>query len=78
MPIVLRLLRAAIHLLGLVSPALAGSRVYRLWFRPFRFPEPQQEQEWRRSATPLTVAHRSSPLAVEACVRLRDVLVQAA
>jgi len=66
MPIVLRLLRVAIHLLGLVSPALAGSWVYRLWFRPLRFPEPPQEQEWRRTAEPLAVMHRGQALAVEA------------
>jgi hypothetical protein len=52
------LLRLAIRLLGLVSPALAGRWVYRLWFQPLRYPEPPQEQEWRRTAQPLAVAHR--------------------
>lgn len=65
MPIAFWILRKAIHLVGLVAPELAGSWVYRLWFRPLRFPEPQQEQEWRRSAEPLTVVHRGKPLAVD-------------
>ena len=66
MPIGFWLLRKSIYLLGLVSPALAGRWVYRLWFRPFRFPEPKQEQEWRRGAEPLAVVHRGQPLAVDA------------
>ena len=59
------MLRLAIRLLGLVSPALAGRWVYRLWFQPLRFPEPPQEQEWRRTAQPLAVAHRGKRLAVD-------------
>ena len=66
MPLALLLLRLAIRLLGLVSPALAGRWVYRLWFHPHRFPEPPQEKEWRRTAQPLSVAHRGQPLAVDA------------
>jgi len=66
MPISIWLLHKSIYLLGLISPVLAGRWVYRLWFRPYRFPEPQQEQEWRRSATPLAVLHRGQPLAVDA------------
>jgi hypothetical protein len=37
-PVAFWLLRLAIRLLGLVSPALAGRWVYRLWFQPLRFP----------------------------------------
>ncbi len=65
MPVAFWLLRLAIRLLGLVSPALAGRWVYRLWFQPLRFPEPPQEQEWRRTAQPLAVVHRGRPLAVD-------------
>jgi len=66
MPIAFWTLRLAIRLLGLVAPALAGRWVYRLWFRPLRFPEPPQEREWRRTAEPLLVEHRGQPLAVDA------------
>jgi pimeloyl-ACP methyl ester carboxylesterase len=66
MPIGFWLLRTAIRALGLVSPALAGSWVYRLWFQTLRFPEPQQEQEWRRTAEPLAIKHRGQALAVDA------------
>jgi pimeloyl-ACP methyl ester carboxylesterase len=59
------MLRLAIRLLGLVSPALAGRWVYRLWFQPLRYPEPPQEQEWRRTAQPLAVVHRGQRLAVD-------------
>jgi hypothetical protein len=55
----------AIRLLGLVSLALAGRWVYRLWFQPLRFPEPPQEKEWRRTAQPIAVAHRGQALAVD-------------
>ena len=65
MPVAFWLLRLAIRLLGLVSPALAGCWVYRLWFQPLRFPEPPQEQEWRRTAQPLAVVHRGQRLAVD-------------
>lgn len=65
MPLALRGLRAALHLLGTLSPVLAGRWVYRLWFRPYRFPEPAQEKAWRRTATPLAVQHRGQPLAVD-------------
>ena len=64
-PVAFWMLRMAIRLLGLVSPALAGRWVYRLWFQPLRFPEPPQEQEWRRTAQPLTVVHRGQRLAVD-------------
>lgn len=66
MPVGLRLLRAAIRLLGLASPALAGRWVYRLWFQPLRFPEPLQEQAWRRTAEPLAIPHRGLVLAADA------------
>ena len=66
MPIGFWLLRTSIRALGLVSPALAGSWVYRLWFQTLRFPEPQQEQEWRRTAEPLAILHRGQALAVDA------------
>jgi len=59
------MLRLAIRLLGLVSPALAGRWVYRLWFQPLRFSEPPQEKEWRRTAQPLAVVHRGRRLAVD-------------
>jgi len=65
MPVAFWMLRMAIRLLGLVSPALAGRWVYRLWFQPLRYPEPPQEQEWRRTAQPLAVAHRGQALAVD-------------
>ena len=65
MPLAFRLLRLAIRLLGLVSPALAGRWVYRLWFQPHRFPEPPQEKEWRSNAQPLDVVHRGRRLAVD-------------
>lgn len=65
MPVGFWLLRAAIRLLGLVSPTLAGRWVYRLWFQPLRFPEPQQEKEWRRTARPLAMDHRGQALAVD-------------
>lgn len=65
-PVAFWLLRLAIRLLGLVSPALAGRWVYRLWFQPLRFPEPPQEKEWRRTAQPLDVVHRGQRLAVDA------------
>ncbi|WP_372521711.1 alpha/beta fold hydrolase [Sulfuricaulis sp.] len=65
MPVAFWLLRLAIRLLGLVSPALAGRWVYRLWFQPLRYPEPPQEQEWRRTAQPLAVVHRGQALAVD-------------
>jgi len=64
-PVAFWLLRLAIRLLGLVSPALAGRWVYRLWFQPLRFPEPPQEKEWRRTALPLAVVHRGQRLAVD-------------
>jgi pimeloyl-ACP methyl ester carboxylesterase len=64
-PVAFWLLRLAIRLLGLVSPALAGRWVYRLWFQPLRYPEPPQEQEWRRTAQPLAVVHRGQALAVD-------------
>lgn len=65
MPIGLWLVRTAIRALALLSPKLAGRWVYRLWFQPQRFPEPKQEQAWRASATPVAIAHRGKPLAVE-------------
>jgi hypothetical protein len=64
-PVAFWLLRLAIRLLGLVSPALAGRWVYRLWFQPLRYPEPPQEKEWRRTAQPLAVVHRGLRLAVD-------------
>ena len=66
MPVAFWLLRLAIRFLGLVSPALAGRWVYRLWFQPLRFPEPPQEQEWRRTAQSVDVVHRGQRLAVDA------------
>jgi pimeloyl-ACP methyl ester carboxylesterase len=57
MPIGFWLLRTAIRALGLVSPALAGSWVYRLWIQTLRFPEPQQEQEWRRTTGVASAIH---------------------
>jgi pimeloyl-ACP methyl ester carboxylesterase len=66
MPVGFWLLRKAIRLLGLVSPALAARWVYRLWFRPIRFSEPQQEKDWRRTTQPLAVSHRGQALAVDA------------
>ncbi len=65
-PLAVRALRAAIRLLASISPALAGAWVYRLWFRPRRHPEPQQEKAWRASAEALAVTHRGRPLAVHA------------
>lgn len=65
MPVAFWLLRLAIHLLSLVSPELAARWVYRLWFQPLRYPEPQQEKEWRNTAQPLAVLHRGQALAVE-------------
>lgn len=64
-PVAFWLLRLAIRLLGLVSPALAGRWVYRLWFQPLRYPEPPREKEWRRTAQPLDVVHRGQRLAVD-------------
>jgi pimeloyl-ACP methyl ester carboxylesterase len=66
MPVGFWLLRLAIHLLGRVSPALAARWVYRLWLQPIRFPEPQQEKDWRSTSRPLAVAHRGRTLAVDA------------
>src|SRR3989304_8804006 len=66
MPVAFWMLRMAIRLLALVSPSLAGRWVYRLWFQPLRFPEPQQEKEWRRTAQALAVDHRGHALAVDA------------
>lgn len=65
MPVAFRLLRLAIRLLGLVSPAWAGRWVYRLWFQPLRFSEPRQEKVWRSTAQPLAVVHRGRALAVD-------------
>jgi len=65
MPVAFWMLRLAIRLLGLVSPALAGRWVYRLWFQPLRYPEPPQEKEWCRTAQPLAVVHRGLRLAVD-------------
>jgi pimeloyl-ACP methyl ester carboxylesterase len=65
MPVAFWLLRVAIRLLSMVSPPLAARWVYRLWFQPLRYPEPQQEKEWRRTAEPLAVVHRGQDLAVE-------------
>ncbi|MEK7758194.1 MAG: alpha/beta fold hydrolase [Pseudomonadota bacterium] len=65
MPVGFWLLRVAIRLLSLASPALAARWVYRLWFQPIRFPEPQQEKDWRRTAQPLAVSHRGQALAVD-------------
>src|SRR3972149_11000105 len=64
MPVAFWMLRLAIRLLGLVSPALAGRWGYRLWFQPLRYPEPPQEKEWRRTALPLAVVHRGQRLPV--------------
>lgn len=75
MPVAFWLLRLAVRLLGLVSPALAGRWVYRLWFQPMRFPEPPQEQKWRSTAEPLSVTHRGRPLAVDAWGAGRTVLL---
>ena len=65
MPVAFWLLRVAIRLLGLASPPLAARWVYRLWFQPLRYPEPQQEKEWRHTAEPLAVVHRGQALAVD-------------
>jgi pimeloyl-ACP methyl ester carboxylesterase len=65
-PLAVRTLRTAIRLLALISPALAGAWVYRLWFRPRRHPEPPQEKAWRETAQALAVSHRGRPLAVHA------------
>ena len=75
MPLALRLLRLAIRLLGLVSPALAGRWAYRLWFQPVRFAEPAQEKKWRSNAQPLSVVLRGQPLAVDAWGAGRTVLL---
>src|SRR3970040_1644726 len=64
MPVGLCLLGLAIRLLGLVPPGLAARWVYRLWLQPIRFPEPQQEKDWRRTSRPLAVVHRGRELAV--------------
>src|SRR3972149_5528517 len=63
MPVAFWMLRLAIRLLGLVSPALAGRWVYRLWFHPLLFPDPWKEKEWRRTPQPLAVDHRGRRLA---------------
>jgi len=65
MPVAFWMLRLAIRLLGLVSPALAGRWVYRLWFQPLRYPEPTREKEWRRTAQPLDVEFHGQRLAVD-------------
>jgi pimeloyl-ACP methyl ester carboxylesterase len=65
MPVAFWLLRMAIRLVGLVSPALAGRWVYRLWFEPFRYSEPTREKEWRRTAQPLDVEFHGQRLAVD-------------
>jgi pimeloyl-ACP methyl ester carboxylesterase len=66
MPVGFWLLRLAIRLLSLVSPGLAARWVYRLWLQPIRFPEPQQEKDWRSTSQPLAVVHRGQRLAVDA------------
>src|SRR3970040_2317546 len=65
MPVGFWLLRLAIRLLGMVAPGLAARWVYRLWLQPIRFPEPQQEKDWRRTSRPLAVVHRGRTLAVD-------------
>lgn len=65
MPVGFWLLRLAMRLLGMVAPGLAARWVYRLWLQPMRFPEPQQEKDWRRTSRPLAVAHRGRSLAVD-------------
>ncbi len=65
-PLAVRTSRLAIRLLALISPALAGAWVYRLWFRARRHPEPPQEKAWRETAQALAVMHRGRPLAVHA------------
>ena len=65
MPVAFLLLRLAIRLLGAISPALAGRWVYRLWFQPLRYPEPEREKEWRRTSQPLDVEFHGQRLAVD-------------
>ncbi|MHB8535757.1 MAG: alpha/beta fold hydrolase [Sulfuricaulis sp.] len=65
MPVAFWLLRLAIRLLGLISPALAARWVYRLWFQPLRYPEPPREKEWRRTSLPLDVDFHGQRLAVD-------------
>ena len=56
------LLRAALRLLALLSPRLAGRWLYRLWFATHRFAEAEREARWRRQASEFTVHGNNGPL----------------
>jgi pimeloyl-ACP methyl ester carboxylesterase len=64
LPLGFRLLRAALGLCAAISTELAGRWVNRLWFRSRRYPEPDREKEWLRTAQRLTLTHRGRPVAV--------------
>ncbi len=60
----LRVLRAALRSLALLSPRLAGRWMYRLWLTTHRFTEPEREARWRREGTAFTVAGQNGPLSL--------------
>lgn len=64
MPLALRSLRAALGLVGTLSPELSGRWAHWLWYRSRRYPEPARERDWLRSARRGGLAHRGRPLAV--------------
>ena len=64
LPLGFRLLRGALQLSAMFSTELAGRWVNRLWFRTYRYPQPEREREWLAGARPLTLTHRDRPLAV--------------
>lgn len=60
----LKMLRATLRWLALLSPRLAGRWLYRLWLTTHRFPEPEREALWRRHGTAFTVAGQNGPLSL--------------
>ncbi len=60
----LKVLRAALRSLALLSPRLAGRWLYRQWFTTHRFAEPEREARWRRQGTAFNVAGQNGPLSL--------------
>jgi len=49
-PLAVKFLRTSIGILGMLSPWLAASWVYKLWFSTPRYAEPVRERRWREQA----------------------------
>lgn len=61
---ILRWLRWSFRVQSWLSTTWASKRLYELWFRSLKYPEPRREANWRKLARQRSIAHDDGPLAM--------------